>query len=464
MSKTLSQDITIKDLAPSGYGSSNLKLDNQELPIEVKNALPGEKVHVNALKRRKKTWIAQASAILTPSSSRITPKCCHFPVCGGCSLQHISYSNQLKYKQAFIRSLYEQLPDSPLINSIIPSPKEWNYRNKMEFNFSEAQNSRSLGLSESFGYQLVDISMCKLAPRWFIDVKQIIQKWWDQTSYRSYFALKNKGLLHHVTIREGTFTKEKSILLRINGLEDFSNEQALEFAHWIQDRLVTDSPLHILIEKKICQKGKPTTISRESLFGSGILHETVSIIHNCRPITLKLAFNATSFLQPNSYQAPNIYQQALEMAELKESDVVYDLYAGVGAIGLFAAHFVHKVYAIEIHSDSCHLAKKNALNHGITNYEVIEGDVPLIIETIKESPTVVFVDPPRSGLLPKGIAHINALKPHKIVYISCNPESQFKDIQDLHRLGYSISKIQPIDQFPHTPHMENLILLTSNSI
>lgn len=215
-------------------------------------------------------------------------------------------------------------------------------------------------------------------------------------------------------------------------------------------------------------KGQPTEFYEMHLKGPESITETltISLDLNAPPSKVDFQISPTAFFQPNTKQALLLYNEALRLAELTKDDVVYDLYCGTGTLGLLAARFVKSVFGIELSRESSLDGRENAKRNGITNVEILTGSVGDVLKDrhAHEPPTVVLLDPPRSGLDPSSLKEVLSLKCPKIVYISCNPASQARDVKELIQAGYRLVYLQPVDQFPNTPHIENIAVLLKNSL
>lgn len=213
----------------------------------------------------------------------------------------------------------------------------------------------------------------------------------------------------------------------------------------------------------------PTQIYEMILFGPDHLRERVEVETKKGTMrSLELHISPQAFFQPNTHQAMRIYSKALQMADLRADDVLFDLYCGIGVFGMFAALEIHKAVGVELSKDSAYDAKTNAARLGLANVAVHCGDVATVVATMKqegtfERPSTVIVDPPRAGLMPQAIDEILSLDPTKIVYVSCNPQTQVKDAKELLLRGWTIAHVQPVDQFPHTVHVENILLFKRGS-
>lgn len=402
--------------------------------------------------------------IVTPSPERIAPRCLHFAVCGGCRLQHISYENQLVFKENFVKKLFNFVGDTTRLFPILGADSPWNYRNKMEFSFSQNKaGDRFLGLMMSKG-RVVDLQECHLVNSWFVDVLNVVRTWWSSTSLTAYHPQKDTGTLRTLTVREGLTSGDRFVFLTVSGNPDYAmhKNDIHTFVECLKQSASpknAESKLGISLKIHQAIKGKPTQFFDMQLFGPDFVRETLSI----GATSLDFQTSANAFFQPNPRQAEKLFQRALEMAAIDSDAVVYDLFCGTGTLGICAATRAKQVVGIELVPEAVYDARANAAANGLENTTFIEGDVHTLLQEIVETsrfplPDVVFVDPPRAGLGEKTLKTLLTILPPTIVYISCNPKTQAEDVKVLME-NYSVEEIQPVDQFPQTPHIENIVLL-----
>jgi len=379
--------------------------------------------------------------------------CSHFTVCGGCRTQDIPYAEQVQIKEEAVRSLFSPQKSLPILQSNSP----WHYRNKMELSFAEKKDgSRYLGLRASgpMGGRVFNLTECHLCPPWMVKARNSVFDWWQKSEARAYFAPQDLGTLRTLTLREG-IAGERMVMLTISGNEAFglSEEDVASFAQAFDSTLALSS---IVLQKQVIKKKSPTRFVESILYGNDHLMEQIALD---REYAFKV--RPTAFFQPNQFTASMLYQRALELAQLEPEDLVLDLYCGTATLGILAASSCAQVVGVELNPQAILDAKENICNNQIANMEVIEADVAKIKpEDLPFQPTVIFVDPPRSGLTPKAIKQLVGFRAKKIIYISCNPKTQKENVMQLEAEGYSIEQMQPIDQFPHTLHIENIITLT----
>lgn len=373
--------------------------------------------------------------------------CSHHHECGGCRFQHIDYEIQLQQKQTLIDQIFAPFPVEP----IIPCSHPWQYRNKMEFSFSQnkaGEQFLGLILRASRG-KVFNLRECLITSPWFAKTVQNVKAWWEKSHLRAYHFHKGEGSLRTLTLREGKRTGERMVMLTLSSNPRFalSRQEIDSFKAAINDPNVS-----IFLRLQQCLKGSATQFYEIHLSGSDHIREEIYI--EGKKLIFKIS--PTSFFQPNTLQAEVLYSKALEMIEPKGH--IFDLYAGTATIGMILAQKAQKVVAVELSPYAVFDAQESAVLNQIDNLEVVCGDVGKVLAQITTTPDLVVVDPPRAGLDFNALEQIARLKSPQILYISCNPKSQSDNMHAL--CEYRPVKIQPVDQFPHTPHVENIVLLS----
>lgn len=474
MRKRLNQycQVDITELSKNGNGLGTFtKEDGTLINLEVPFTMPGDKVNALILSKKRENAVGKIEEIINPSPLRIIPKCIHFGICGGCRFQHIPYDIQAENKEKSVAFYFQDLVNKEVkFNPILKSPLQWQYRNKMEFTFSsDKANNRYLGLIMKDGRgKVMNLTECHLTNPWFIDALKAVRLWWEESDLDAYHMMRNTGSLRTLTVREGQLSGDRLVMLTVSGNPDFAvqRKQLDSFVHALTSSVlptVDGATLSIFLRIQQIAKGMPTQFYEMHLHGRDHIVEELNIKLSHEETQTKMAFglSPTAFFQPNSLQAAVLYSKAIELAEFSKEDVVYDLYCGTGTLGICISKYVKEVIGVEISAESSLDARENGKRNGLTNYIVYTGDVSEVLGSkVLPKPDVLMLDPPRSGLDNAAIKQILALDAKKIVYISCNPETQSKNILELVNAGYRLISIQPIDQFPQTVHIENIALLT----
>lgn len=426
----MSEEFFITDLSKRGRGIAG--------NTHVVGALPGEKVLARVCFKDKKNKLAQIEQILTPAKERVALRCGHAPKCGGCTLQALDYPYQLQFKEKSVHALFSPEKFHPIVACTDP----WRYRNKMEYSFSQTSKGfRYLGLMYAGGKSDVfNIEECHLTDAWYIKVRNAVFAWWEKSGNAVFHLYKNTGALRSLTVRGW---EDRAVMLT------YSNELLDVEGFVAAVTAASDKPIGVFIQNQVAIKGSPTKFILKHLAGPEKMHESIG--------PLKVELGPTSFFQPNSRQAYILYKTAFALLNLKGTERVFDLYSGAGTIALSIAPMVKEVIGVEINEEAACDAEKNRQLNGIENARFIAGDVEKILANLGNA-DLVIVDPPRAGMGPKSVETLLHIKAAHILYISCNPETQSEDAKMLIAGGYRLTDIQPIDQFPHTMHIENIAL------
>lgn len=466
--------VLIDTFSKKGHGIGTT-VDEKQRKVEVPFSIPGDTISACLFRKRGGIYTSRSEAIIQPSPVRIEPRCVHFGTCGGCRWQQMPYEKQLQIKQEKIDKLFSHLLD-PATKSlpIIACNPPWHYRNKMEFSFSsDASGKKYLGLIiDGSRGKVFNMTECHLVNPWMVDALKAARQWWMESDVTAFHPHANKGSLRTLTVREGLRSGDRAIMLTVSGNpEDALNKQQLNsfvaFLRAAIEPLTNESHLCIMLRIQQAFKGQETSFYEMLLHGPDHIREVLHVQTqpNQPPVSLKFSVSPSAFFQPNTRQAEVLYSRGLQLLDIPAKSVIYDLYCGTGTLGICAAHNAKMVVGIEISPESSLDARTNAANNGLKNVHILTGPVKDVVKDIRQNqkfplPDVVMVDPPRVGLDPETIRHLAELNPHKLLYISCNPVTQAENIAELKTLGYEISAIQPVDQFPHTVHIENIVVLT----
>ncbi len=457
----LFENVRIVDAGAEGNAVGRV----DEKVIFVPCVVPGDLVDIKALKNKKSFYEGKAVRIHEFSDKRVEPKCSHFGVCGGCRWQNMKYSEQLFYKQKQVEDSLKRIGnfDYPDVLPIIPSENEYFYRNKLEFTFS---NKRWLDESEmendpltrdmnGLGFhipgmfdRIVDIKNCYLQADPSNSIRNAVKKYATDMGLTFFDTRKISGFLRNLLIRTTT-TGDLMVILVV-----FYDDR--EAIYNLLDYVYKQFPSITSLMYVVNPKRNDTISDLEVILYKGRDHmiETME--------DLKFMIGPVSFFQTNSLQAYKLYQVARDFADLSGTEVVYDLYTGTGTIANFVASKAKKVVGIESVPAAIQDADVNAQINGIHNTVFYAGDIAKVLnqDFIDQNgkPDVVITDPPRAGMVEKVIEQILVMLPQKIVYVSCNPATQSRDVNLLSE-HYRVVKVQPVDMFPHTQHVENVMLM-----
>ena len=431
----------------------------------IRNAIPGDVVDVQTIKKRKAYFEAEAIHFHHLSEKRTEPQCEHFGVCGGCKWQNMSYKHQLFYKQKEVVNNLKRIGqlEFPEALPILGSKQQYEYRNKLEFSFSdnrwlskeEIESGTEIKDRNAIGFhipgmwdKILDINKCHLQGSPSNEIRLAIKEFAVRNGLTFYSPRNRTGLLRNLMIRTST-TGDLMVLLQFGERDEDKQNQLLNF---IADSFPQITALLYVINEKA--NDTIYDLDVHCFCGSDHIYEEME--------GLRFRITAKSFYQTNSLQAYELYKVVREFADLNGEEIVYDLYTGTGTIALFLAEKAQQVIGIDSIPEAIDSATFNTHNNGLTNAQFYTGDMKDIfndqfVETIGK-PDIVITDPPRDGMHKKVVEQLLKLSPPKIVYVSCNSATQARDLA-LMKENYSIKKVQPVDMFPQTHHVENVVLL-----
>ena len=433
--------------------------------IMVDHAMPGDKVEARIYKRKKKYAIAKIHNLLEASADRIEPLCKHFGTCGGCTWQHLEYAKQLEYKQEEICSEFrkishlENIPFDP----IAPCKENYHYRNKLEFTFSpyrwlekEELESAKILEKRALGFhipgsfdKILEIQECYLQDPLSNHIRNYVAELAKKIDLPFYDAKYHRGVLRNLILRNNL--KGEFMLVLQLGAEP--TEEVFALLERIKEHFPKIVSAYYIVNTK--KNDSYTDLEPRHYFGDVFLEE------NLGDIAYKIG--PKSFFQTNTKQTITLYDIVKSFAGITKQDIVYDLYCGIGAISLYLSKLAHRVVGMEYVNEAVQDAYLNAKQNDIENVCFYAGDIKDLLKDEgiiqKEGkPDIVVCDPPRAGMHPFVIERLKALRPRTIVYVSCHPASQARDIAILSS-HYEIVKMQAVDMFPHTYHVENICLL-----
>ncbi|MBR9854246.1 MAG: 23S rRNA (uracil(1939)-C(5))-methyltransferase RlmD [Algicola sp.] len=433
--------------------------------IFLTNAVPGDVVDVMTTKKRKAYFEGVATKFHTLSDKRTEPICEHFGVCGGCKWQHMGYEHQLHFKQKEVENNLKRIGnlELPPTTPILGSKEQYFYRNKMEFSFSDSRwltqeeinSDHEIEDRNALGFhipgmwdKILDIKKCHLQQDPSNAIRLEVKSFANTNRLEFFNPRKQEGLLRTLMIRTSS-TGEIMVLVQF-----FQDDKAnIEL---LLDHLKEKFPEITSLQYVINSKGNDTIYDQDVICYSGRDH----IFEEMEGLHFKI--NAKSFYQTNSEQAYELYKVTREFAGLSGTELVYDLYTGTGTIAQFISKNAKKVVGVESVPEAIQDAKANALHNNISNVEFIVGDMKNVFndDFIAEygQPDVIITDPPRDGMHKQVVEQLLNVAPSKIVYVSCNSATQARDLALMKEM-YTVTKVQPVDMFPQTHHVENVVLL-----
>jgi 23S rRNA (uracil1939-C5)-methyltransferase len=453
--------LRIEDIDYQGRGTARY----QNRDVRVENALPGEVVDVKIVRKDKGIFYGRTINFIEQSPARIMAPCIHFGVCGGCKWQNISYEMQLQCKTQFVHDAFKQLRgiSYPEIRPIIPAGEQYFYRNKMEFSFGNRRwltageiehrdnpgSMNALGLHPPGAFdKVLDIKKCWLQPDPSNDIRLAVKQFAEDNGLDFFDLREQVGFLRNLTIRTSNMG-EVLVILSVYREETESRIKLLN--HLIQS-FPSITSLHYVINSS-----KNDIITDQEVVH---FHGTPYIKEQMGDVVFKIG--PKSFFQTNSVQSKKLYDVAVDFAGLKGGEIVYDLYTGIGSIALYIARHCKHITGIEYIPEAIEDAWGNARLNGIDNCHFIAGDMKEILTPEyfqnKPRPDLIITDPPRAGMHPSVVSTLLSVAAKRIVYVSCNPLTQARDLKGL-TAKYNITAIQPVDMFPQTYHVENVVQL-----
>jgi 23S rRNA (uracil1939-C5)-methyltransferase len=460
------KSIVLKDVLVADYaaeGKSLARLDGKVIFME--NAVPGDIVDIR-LTRNKKDW-AEGHIVRYHqyASDRLNPFCSHFGICGGCQWQMLPYEKQLFYKQQQVAESLKRIGKIPLpeIQPIIGAEHQTNYRNKIEYTFSNRRFLRAEDLDNPListiqnvaGFhakgifdKVVDIDTCYLQAEPTNKIRHAIKAWAIEKELSFYDIRIHEGWLRTVQLRI-CLTGEIMVNL-VFGYED--QENRITLLNYLLENFPEITTLLYTLNPK--RNDSLQDLSPNTYFGDGYVLEKLE--------DFQFKIGPKSFFQTNSEQAEKLYRVTREFAELNGTETVYDLYCGTGSIGIFCSHSSAKIIGVDIVEEAIEDARENAALNGINHAQFYAGDVTLICneEFFRQHgrPDVIITDPPRAGMHEDLVKKIIDMEASRVVYVSCNPATQARDLARMAE-KYAVCRIQPVDMFPHTHHIENVVQL-----
>jgi 23S rRNA (uracil1939-C5)-methyltransferase len=441
-------ELDIESLAYGGNGVARLN----GFVVFVRRGLPGDRVRARVTKVKRSHAEALATEVLRAGPQRIDAPCAHFPACGGCRFQDLAYEAQLDQKQAQVRDALQRLGGfaEPPLERIVPcEPEIFHYRNKVEYSFTRTPAGPALGFHKAGRWdEVLELERCWLTTGLGNGLRDAVRDWAREEGLEAYSQADGSGYLRHLVVREGRNTGQALVQLVTAPGDAFEPGYFVDVVrrfpevrsvHWS----INDRPAEV------------TNLPSRLLWGDGWIEEELG--------GLRFRVRPNAFLQTNTAMAERLYALARDAAGLTGCETVWDLYCGIGTIGLSLARDALTVWGIEVSEESVACALENAELNGISNAAFFAGNVGEVVEELLErsgAPQVVVVDPPRAGLAGKALRRLGRIGAPRLVYVSCNPTTLAGDAKTLRtEYGYELRSVQPVDMFPHTPHVETVALL-----
>lgn len=463
-------DLEITDMGVDGEGIGHY----DGMTFFVKDALIGDVIRARATKLKKNYGYARVEEVVTPSAFRVEPKCPHHRRCGGCQIQALSYEKQLEFKQDKVRGNLIRIGgfsaeeiDAKML-PVVGMDEPFRYRNKAQFPVgTDKEGNLVTGFYAARTHSIIAVDDCLLGVEENAPILEAVKGWMLANGVTAYNEETGKGLLRHVLIRFGFTTKEIMVCLIINGCT--LPAQADLIARLEKMKGMTSISININTKNTNVILGDVT----ECIWGQAYITDYIHLRDTENDYTLTdtaVAYRISpqSFYQVNPVQTEKLYSTALDYAGLTGEEYVWDLYCGIGTISLFLAQKAKKVYGVEIVPQAIEDAKNNAKLNGMENAEFFVGKaeevLPEFYENLKEgdamlTPDVIVVDPPRKGCDTACLDTMLKMQPKRIVYVSCDSATLARDLRILCDGGYELVKVRAVDQFPHTGHIETVVLM-----
>ena len=458
-------DIVELDVESAAYKGVSVARRNG-LVILVRNGVPGDRVRARVVKKKRQHAEAVVEDLLELSPCRVAPACRYFGTCGGCSCQNVDYRSQLSFKRAQVAETLEHLGGitGVEVKSTLPSPNVFYYRNKMEFTFGpnrwlmpeEIQSGDPLPKGFALGLHIpkrhdkvLDLEVCFLQSPVSVQVVNRVRRLAVEQGWHAYSTYSGEGFLRNLVIRSGSNTGDFMVNL-------VTRRRRPGRMKLLCAELLREFPQITTIVNSINETLSPVAAGQEEVVyhGPGFIRERID--------DLEFRIAPTTFFQPNTSQARNLFEVVRENAGLTGHEIVYDLYCGIGTIALFLARNCQKVVGIDNHGAAIAAARANSLANGIRNCTFVLMDAAKALNRNlvmrHGSPEVLVVDPPRAGMHKQTCRSILDLAPERVIYVSCNPATQARDLKILSQ-RYRVVSVRPVDMFPQTYHIENVASL-----
>lgn len=453
------ENLLIEDISSEGMGIARVN----DKVVFVEKCIPGDIVKARTFQRRKSFEKARLLELIEPSSTRIQPFCPHFEACGGCKWQYLPYEQQIAFKEKIVSDAFARLGKVEIGERlpILPALETEYFRNKLEYTFSTNRwfTTEEIGsgeelVKEALGFhvpgqhtKVVDITQCFLQNEFSNKLRNAVRSYALEQDLVFYDIKVREGFLRNLVVRT-TSTGEILVILIVN--ED--HDALLPLMAFIQEQFPEITSLNYIINPKLNDTYSDQTVV--CFAGQAFIYEQLG--------KFKFKIRPKSFFQTNTNQGKRLYDVVKDFANLQGEEVLYDLYAGVGSIGLYLSDQCTSLVGIEQIDQAVEDARENARLNNVENASFYVGDVRLLLNKEfldqHQKADVLITDPPRAGMHPEVVQTLIEAKIPKIVYVSCNPSTQARDIAALDEL-YKVTKMQAVDMFPHTVHIENVALL-----
>ena len=444
--KNSTYNLSITGMGTKGEGIG--KIDN--FTIFVPGAILNEKVEVNIIKVNKNYAVGKLLNIIKSSDNRVKPSCDIYNKCGGCQLQHMSYKEQLNFKRQKVKDALLRLGGIDVeVEEVLGMKSPYRYRNKVQLPIGKEKGKVNIGFFAPRSHNIIDLKSCLIQDEKADKIIKILREWIEKFNISVYDEKEHKGNLRHIMVRTAFKTDEIMVVL-------VTKDERLPHKEELINKLTDNLEGIVSIIQNINYQKTNVVLGKKSIVLWG-KDKIIDYIGN-----FKFVITPLSFFQVNPIQTEVLYNKALEYADLKGNEVVFDAYCGTGTISLFLSQKTKKVYGVEIVEEAIKSAKLNAKENNVDNVDFIVGESEQVIPELIEKgikADVVVVDPPRKGCEKSLLEAIANMSPEKVVYVSCDPATLARDLGILDGLGYKTMKVQPVDMFSNTYHVECVVLM-----
>lgn len=448
VNKNEQYEVVIDDLTHEGMGVA--KVNGYALFIP--NVLIGERVKIKVVKTNKGFGYGKLMEVIEPSKERVEPICDVYGTCGGCQLQHMSYEEQLRFKENLVKNNVERIGhfDDVEVRPIIGMEESLHYRNKAQVPVRMQDGKIATGFFRPRSHDIIDMKKCYIQHEENDELIQLVRDVMEELHIEPYDEENHRGVIRHIMTRIGVNTNQVMLVL-------VTRAQKIPMKELFIEKIVERFPNVTSIIQNINAKRTNVILGEKNnvLYGSATIQDYIGDIH--------FEISPHSFFQVNPVQTEKLYKEALQAAQLTGKETVIDAYSGIGTISLFLAKQANKVYGVEIVPEAIEDAKRNAALNDIHNVEFVVGKAELVLEKWKEDgihADVIVVDPPRKGCDANLLETIIAMEPKRMVYVSCNPATLARDLRILADGGFNVEYVQPVDMFPQTNHVECVVLMS----
>lgn len=449
LKKNTTWTLSITGVTQEGLGVGRV----EDIVVFTPGCVRGDVVRVQIVGVRTRYAYGKVLSVEQPSQVRVPVDCSVFAKCGGCVFRHIQYEEELRIKEERVRNALTRIAKLAIVpEPIVGGEQMLGYRNKAQYPVGWEDGTPVFGFYAPRSHRIVPADDCLLQPPVFKRVLEVFEHWMLENQVSSYDERTGQGLLRHVYLRQAPTTGELMVCAVVNGsAKDLPNSQQL-----IQSCLeAAPQTASIILNRNTARTNVILGKHCETLWGKGYITDVLCGLH--------FSLSPLSFYQVNSRQAERLYHTAAEFADLRRTDVLLDLYCGIGTIGLTMAERVKRLVGVEVVPAAVEDAKRNATQNGIKNASFFCADAgEAAVRLSKEglTPDVIVVDPPRKGLDAVTIDAVARMSPSRLVYISCHPETLARDLALLQEKGFVCTRVRPFDLFPRTAHVETVVLMS----